>query len=210
MKKTSMLLIAGIAWFALALQLYLMLNNAYGKEHPASSTIVNFLSYFTILSNLLVAVSLTAAAIFSSSAKGKFFSRHTTASAIALYIFIVGLVYNLILRNLWKPEGLQLLADNLLHVIVPLTYLAYWFIYTPKRSLTWKDGLAWLWLPLAYLVYSLIRGKATGWYPYPFLNVDSLGYAKVAINCLGMLGTFLVAALGLIAIKRKRTGTPDR
>jgi len=46
-------------------------------------------------------------------------------------------------------------------------YVAYWLIFVPKGSLRWKDALFWLPYPLLYFCYSLIRGAAVGWYPYP-------------------------------------------
>ena len=103
------------------------------------------------------------------------FSRPTVHSAVALYIFIVGLVYNLVLRNLWAPTGSQLLADNLLHVVVPVLFILYWFIFIPKAVLQWKDGIPWLLFPLVYLVNSMLRGAFTNWYPYPFLNAGGIG-----------------------------------
>src|SRR5689334_3371338 len=126
-RKIWMLLIAIITWFALGLQLYLMLNNRYAAGFNAIQTITNFFSYFTILSNCLVAIVLTVGLL---SPGNNYFTGVKTLSAVALYIFIVGLVYNLVLRNLWHPTGWQLLADNLLHVMVPLLYVLYWGFYT--------------------------------------------------------------------------------
>jgi hypothetical protein len=201
-KKIFMMFIAILAWFALGLQLYLMLSGPASAGLTKSNAIINFLSYFTILSNLLVAKSLTVSLLSPSSWYGKFFLKIPVQSAIALYIFIVGLVYNLVLRALWKPEGWQLLADNLLHVVVPLLYIVFWFIFTPKKMLQWKNIFPWLIFPAIYLVYSLIRGVSSGWYPYPFLNADKLGYGQVAINALLVLAAFIVFGSGLIAFNR--------
>jgi len=56
--------------------------------------------------------------------------------------------------------------------------------------------------PLAYLVYSLVRGPIVGWYPYPFLDPGKVGgYPGVALYAVGItLGFFLfvwlIVALG--------------
>ena len=184
-------IIAATAWFAVLFQLYL-----------TAGSIANFLSYFTVLCNLLVAVSLTVLILMPSAKAGRFFSTLSVQTAIALYIFIVGLVYNLVLRGIWAPTGWQLVVDNLLHVVVPLLYVLYWALFRPKGSLQWRDGLYWLLFPLAYLLYSLIRGPLVQWYPYPFLDVAKLGYEKVLINILLMLALFLAAGLALIAANR--------
>ena len=180
-KVLAELAISIITWFALLLQLALL------KE-----SIFNFISYFTILCNLLVAISLTAKVITPQSKMGNYFSLVTVQTAIALNIFIVGLVYNTVLRGIWEPKGWQLVADNLLHVIIPFFYVLYWIIFTEKGSLKWKDGMAWTYFPFAYLLYSLIRGHFVGWYPYPFLNVVKYGYHKVFINAGFVLIAFLI------------------
>lgn len=197
-----MTVIAITAWFALALQLYLMLNRAPSIGLSTTNAVINFFSYFTILSNLLVAKSLTSSLLLPSSLLGNFFSKVSVQSSIAVYIFIVGLVYNLVLRSLWNPEGWQLLADNLLHVAVPLLYVLFWLIFTPKKVLRWKNIFPWLIFPAVYLVYSLLRGAATGWYPYPFINADKLGYGKTAVNSLLVLVAIIVVGTGVIAYNR--------
>ncbi len=180
-KKTTEIALAIIAWFAVLLQLLLLKESFF-----------NFISYFTILCNLLVAISLTAPLTAPKSKAGNFFSLKTVQTAIALNIFIVGLVYNTVLRGIWDPKGWQLVADNLLHVVVPFFYVLYWIVFTEKGTLKWKDGIAWTYFPFAYLIYSLVRGHFVGWYPYPFLNVVNFGYTKVFINAGFVLLAFLI------------------
>lgn len=191
-----------MAWFALVLQFRLILQNGPATGMSPSTLATNFFSYFTILSNLLVAVSLSIALFFPGSPAAIFSSRLPVRTAITVYIFIVGLVYNLVLRQIWSPTGLQLLADNLLHVGVPIAFLILWFMEPQTERLAWKLILPWLIFPAVYLLYSLIRGAMTGWYPYPFLDAGRYGYAKVSINALGVLLAFLLAGSGLIALNR--------
>ncbi|KQC02629.1 Pr6Pr family membrane protein [Pedobacter sp. Hv1] len=189
--KISALLLAIIAWFGIILQLSITAENY-----------LNVFSYFTILSNVLVAVSLTCYTLIPDTKLGRYFSSISVQSAIALYIFIVGLVYNLVLRGIWEPKGWQLVADDLLHVITPVLYMLYWLAFMPKGRLIWKDGIVWAYFPLAYLIYSLVRGHLMGWYPYPFLNVTKLGYQKVFINSGLMVIAFVVIGLLLITFNK--------
>jgi hypothetical protein len=197
MKKLYEVVLALVTWIAIILQFYLA-DNA-----------VNFISYFTILCNVLIAVSLSVLLVLPKSNLGKFFSLITVRSAIALNILIVGLVYNTVLRGIWEPKGWQLVADNLLHVAVPIFYLIYWLLFIPKGTLKWKDGIAWAYFPLIYLIYSLIRGHFVGWYPYPFLDVAKLGYTPVFINAGFVVIAFVAIALLMIwadrLIGRKET-----
>lgn len=186
-QKAATVFLAAVSWFAILFQLYLTKESFF-----------NFISYFTILSNVIIALSLTLTLLAASTSLGKFFSSVKVQSAIALYIFIVGLVYNFVLRGIWQPTGWQLIVDNLLHVAVPILYVFYWFIFTPKGKLNWIDGVTWAYFPLAYLIYSLIRGHFTAWYPYPFLNVSEIGYPKVLLNSGLMVIAFIFIGLLLI------------
>ncbi|MCR8561681.1 Pr6Pr family membrane protein [Mucilaginibacter sp. BJC16-A38] len=65
-----------------------------------------------------------------------------------------------------------------------MRFLIYWFAFVPKDGLSYKNILPWLWYPLIYFVYVLIRGAISGNYPYPFLNVAKSGYPQVMLNAL--------------------------
>jgi len=196
-------ILAAISWFALILQFRIMISSGDVSGFSKAMLAANFFSYFTILSNLMVAVCLSCLLLFPRSKAGQFFSSSVVATAIAVYIFIVGLVYNLVLRQIWSPTGWQLVVDNLLHVVVPLFYLIYWYFFARRGALHWQDLLKWLIFPAAYLAYSLIRGAMTGWYPYPFVHAGNLGYAKVALNSLAVLAAILVTGAVLMAVNNR-------
>lgn len=184
--------VAIVTWFAIFLQFYLSTGSA-----------ANFFSYFTIQCNLLVAISLTCYLLLPAFRLGTFFQNISVQSAIALYIFIVALVYNTVLRGIVVLTGWNWVVDNLLHVVVPLLYVLYYLFYIPKGNLKWKDGISWVYFPLAYLLYTLIRGAIINWYPYPFLNVVNFGYPKVLLNIVVMILVFFISGLLLIALNRK-------
>lgn len=198
-----MAVVAIIAWTALILQFYLILQTTGITGFSTLKTVTNFFSYFTILSNLLVAVCLTTSLLSPTSGAGSFFLKVSVQTAIAVYIFIVGLVYNTVLRGITNPTGLDWIVDNLLHVVVPVLYVLYWLIFTPKKILQWKNLAPWLIFPAVYLVYSLLRGPTVDWYPYPFLHAGKLGYGQVAINSVFVLLAFLLVGLGAIAWNRQ-------
>ena len=191
--------IAILAWFALILQLLILVNNTPGNGLTPWQAVARFFIFFTILSNLLVALSLSSILMIPHSAAGRFFSKPFSETAVAVYIFVVGLVYNLILRSLWKPTGLQLVADELLHVAIPVLYLIYWICFVSKVSLKWRYSFDWLLFPFFYLIYALIRGSVEGFYPYPFLDLEKLSGNRVFLNCLGLTGVFFVIGLLFIA-----------
>ncbi|MEO8412361.1 MAG: Pr6Pr family membrane protein [Ginsengibacter sp.] len=186
-------------WFAIVAQFYLIIEN---RVASIPETIVRFFSFFTILTNLLVAVYATSLLLNRKSGFRMFFLKPSVVSAIAVYITIVGMVYNIILRHLWKPEGLQWIVDELLHTAIPIMFIAVWFFFIPKGRLPWKNVAAWMLYPLFYIVFILWRGSFSSYYPYPFIDVSVLGFTKVLINSTGMLIAFLVVSVLFVILDR--------
>lgn len=62
----------------------------------------------------------------------------------------------------------------------------------------------WLVYPFVYLVYTLIRGSITGTYPYPFLDVSTIGYSRTAANALVLMMVFLGIGVAILAAARRR------
>lgn len=187
---------AAIGWFAIIAQFVLMMENQVASN---TETIIRFFSFFTILTNLLVAVYFTVQAF----SKSSNFQHPGTLTAISVYITVVGLVYQVLLRHLWQPEGLQRLVDELLHSVIPVLVLGYWYFYESKSNLRYGQIGNWLLYPLVYLVYILIRGHFSDFYPYPFIHVGQLGLQQVLINA-ALLILFFTALSGLFIWMGKR------
>ncbi|MHC8328677.1 Pr6Pr family membrane protein [Pseudomonas sp. LB1P83] len=195
---------AVLGWSGLAIQLYLILYSRWTLEASLLGGLMSFFSYFTVLTNTLVAVVLTCEWTTRESATRRWFLQPWVSSAIAVSIIVVGLAYSLLLRHLWHPEGWQLLADELMHDVMPLLFLAYWWLCVPKGSLRLRHIGLWVIYPLVYFAYSLLRGHELAVYPYPFIDVGTLGYPQVFVNAGGLLAGFVVIALIIIALDRWR------
>jgi hypothetical protein len=196
--RIYMAVIACLAWIALLLQFPITIATSRSNGMSLIAAIFTYFSFFTILTNLLVAVGLTFALCAPNSSWGSFFLRPVVTSAVAVYIAMVGTGYSLLLRHLWDPEGLQKTVDFLLHDAVPVMYVVYWLIFGPKRGLRWKSVLFWMIYPLAYLSYALVRGSLSGHYPFPFLDAGALGYFRVFCNAGVLLCSLL--GMGLLAV----------
>ncbi|MBP4142040.1 Pr6Pr family membrane protein [Flavobacterium sp. P4023] len=168
-----------VGWFAIITQFFLMLQN---RQTDIPEMIIRFFSFFTILTNILVALYFTSSAFKLKSIPFKWFSSKGTLTSITAFILIVGLVYQIVLRQVWQPKGLQRIVDELLHTIIPLYVLIYWFYNVNKNNLYLKSILNWLLYPVFFLLFVLIRGNFSGYYPYPFVNVSEIGYEKTLIN----------------------------
>ena len=189
--------IAAVALASLALQYVLLLALVRDNVGVALGTL-RFLSYFTILSNIGVALACLAAA----AGRNGFFARDEVRGAVALYIGVTGLIYVAILRHLWQPQGAQWWADSGLHYATPLLYLAWWLAFAPHGALGWRTLPRWLLFPLAYLAWVLLRGAWLGEYPYPFIDLGQLGPGRTSVNALGVLLVFLVLGSVLLWLDR--------
>lgn len=196
--------VALVAWFGVLLQLVLSLQLAMVNGKSAGDGVVAYLGYFTVLTNLLVAVSLSWPLLRPHSTPGRWFQRPGVASAVTVSILIVGLAYHLLLRHVWNPQGLQWLADVTLHYATPVLCLAHWWLAVPPARMAWRAPLAWATWPLAYLVYALLRGTWLQSYPYPFIDMTTLGYPQTLLNSAGLLIVFLLIGSVLVAISRAR------
>jgi hypothetical protein len=199
---TVLVLAVVLIWLSLVLQFCISVPKYMHSGYSSIGAVVQLLSYFTIQSNLLAGIGLSTLLFSKSTTSNPFFARGYVLTGIALYIIIVGLVYNIVLRSLWHPNGLFKLADELMHLVNPVVYVAYWLFFIPKEKLKWAQSLNWLWFPCLYLIYILIRGAISHLYPYPFINADTLGYERILINSLLLLVVFLILGLLLILIAR--------
>ncbi|MGA9587457.1 MAG: Pr6Pr family membrane protein [Terracidiphilus sp.] len=207
-KRVLMAAIALAAWFALLLQFPLSIATSRANGMTLSAAVITYFSFFTILTNLIVAIGLTFSLLAPNSRWGRFFSSTVVASGTALYIATVGAVYALLLRHSWNPEGLQKIADIILHDVVPLMYVAYWILFVAKSGLRWKDTLSWSIYPLVYLAWILLRGAISGRYPYHFVDAAQLGYQQVLLNSAMLLASFLVVGFAMVAVAKWQRPNP--
>lgn len=172
--------------------------------------IVNFFSYFTNLGNLIAVVVFVVGAV--RLARGL---PETRAWAVVRYCSVVnmvfvGLVFNVLLAGL-DLGPLYPWVNVVLHMVMPVAVLVDWIVLPPRGRQPWRDVPIALVFPVAYSVYSLVRGPITGFYPYPFYDVDAVGgvgplvlYLLALIVGLAVLAV-LVLALGRLLGARSRT-----
>lgn len=197
--------VAVVAWTALLAQYALLLAGTWNDRGPWLATL-RYFSFFTILSNLLAA--LTATCALRSSHRAGFFAEAAVRGGVASCMGLTGLVYFFVLSSTWAPTGAQWLVDKALHYLTPLAYLGWWLVAAEHGRLRWSDPLRWLLFPGVFLLWSLLHGLWSGWYPYPFLEVGTLGYAAVLRN--GLLVGALFVALGLLVVAVDRAMARQR
>lgn len=179
--------VALLAWAALVVQLWLAVGVVLAQGRGFMMGLVVFFGFFTVLTNLLAALVMTGHAAGPSYSVYRRAASPVVMTTTAVAITMVGSVYFLILRHLWKPAGAQFWVDVSLHYLVPVLMAMFWAWTVPARSVSWKDA-PWLFVyPLVYLVYVFIRGEMVQLYPYPFIDVLAIGYRAALLNAVGMM-----------------------
>ena len=199
--------VGALGWIAIVVQLVTTLTVPTGPD--ALTRIVSYFSFFTILSNILVATTLTVSSLTGRSRAGRIFLRYELRTALAVYMIITCGIYATLLAGLSPLTEVQYLADVVLHYVIPPLYLVDWMLIRPEFRIDWKNVFYFLIFPLLYGVYTLVRGAMTGLYPYPFVDVTKLGYPAVLITFGLFVLLFLGVSVIMVAVGRWRAPWPE-
>lgn len=177
-----------------ALSVYVAVRTP-GRFRTGTERAFNTFAFFTIQSNLIAGGTTLLLAV----------RPHRTSAVFGVFrliglvaITVTGIVYHVALSAILELNGVPQIANQLVHTVVPVLTVAGWLLFGPRGLVSAR--VAWLSLlfPVCWLAFTLIRGAVIDWYPYPFIEVTRLGYAKVMLNCvwvsLLLLGLAAVAA----------------
>ena len=194
-------IIFALELYALPVQFYLLLKN---PEFTFFSAAVRFLSFFTITTNTIVFI-CSALLLFGGRSKANaFFRKCTTITAITVYILIVGIVFNLLLRPVLDLQGRYLIVSEIFHTVVPILFFFFWLFFVSPEKISFKVISYWLIYPIIYIIYTLFHGLATQFYPYPFIDATQLGFEIAIINGFFVLLSFVILSIVLISISKLR------
>ena len=164
---------------------------------------LNVFVFFAIQSNLLVGATTLLLAI----------RLERTSLAFRVFrlmgivgITVTGIVYHVAIRAFLELDRWALVADHLLHTVVPVLAIVGWILYGPRRLTS--PRVAWLTVlfPLVWFTFTLTRGAIIDWPPYTLIDVNHLGYFKVAVNARWIA----LLVFGLAACATSFDGWRDR
>ncbi len=189
MRSATAALVAIICWSGLAIQF----SATFANQHHVIATLWVLLRFFTVITNLIVAVAMTFEVM------GKRLPPFVLGGA-TISILLVGIVYMTLLRGLVELSGGALLADTLLHKVSPVAMTLWWLFFAPRARL--KSSAPFGGQPTRCFIslYAIARGQAGDRYPYPFMDVGKLGWPQTLINAGGIAMAFLLAGFLLVWI----------
>jgi hypothetical protein len=196
---------AAIAWFGLVVTLVVSAADGYARTPVVPglygdtaaggagmlARVVDTLSYFTIWSNVVVAVSVT---LLLARPLRDTVARRVLRLSGLLMITVTAIVYQVLLAPSMTVEGWSRLTDPILHVVTPVLTVVVWAVWGPRGWITRREVPLALVIPLVWIVWMLLRGAVVHAYPYDFANVEDLGYGSVATTLALILVFGLVVA----------------
>ena len=166
-------------------------NNAEGVA-GLLSRVVDYFSYFTILSNIIVIIVCTLLAL--DRARPTSVMRALRMDSLMM-ISVTGLVFAIVLAPTFHPDGLENVTNPLQHYVTPVLTVLTWLIWGPRAWFRLSTVFTALVIPVVWLAYTFARGALFHAYPYPFLVVDTLGWGQVLVNVFGVLVVGIVLGL---------------
>jgi hypothetical protein len=198
---------AAVVAVGLVIQLLVVATASHSRWGSVPSRLFNVVCYFTIESNLIVGVTCAMLAL----RLGRDSAVFRVFRLIGLVgITITGIVYHVAIAKLVEFDGWALAADQLTHTVVPVMAVAGWLMYGPRGQTSWAVVRLVLVYPIAYIAFTLVRGRIVDFYPYHFIDVPTLGYGKVAANCVWIAVLFVAAAAGYHRLDGRLARDPTR
>jgi len=208
-KRIFRIIFALVAWFALAGHFNQIVLQR-GAETSLAGALVSYFSYFTIQSNIMVAVWWSAALFFQDREPVPAFLRPKIKGALTAYISVTLIAFAILLSRTYSPRGMDLVLSNITHYITPLAFILDWVLFEKKGVYQWRYAIDWLTYPLLYFVYVMIYGAVTGQYLYPFFDLNALGAGGIAIQTALLLTLFLILSSFYILVNKFWPGAPPR
>lgn len=164
-----------------------------GAAAPLGTRLVRLVTFFTIECNALVLV-LAASLALDPRRDGRLW-RVLHLDAL-LGIAVTGVVFFTVLAPIVQLTGLAYATNVAFHYVTPVAVVLGWLVFGPRPRVDGVSLVAAAVWPAAWIAWTMAYGAITGWYPYPFLNVDRLGAAEVTRNLAFVaVGAVVVALL---------------
>jgi hypothetical protein len=185
----------------------------------------DFYVHFTNLSNFFCLGVMLAALIQTARKKEDSYVSSTPARKFIgmLGILLTFLVFNIVLAGApgRDPQLNWRIGSLAFHVVLPILYIADWFLFYERKRCKWYYPIASIAFPISYVIFLLIQAVILRFdtsilvpttttpliYPYFFVNLESQGKAG-ALMWVGILAVAFIAVgflfLGLDRLGKKR------
>ena len=185
----------------------------------------DFYVHFTNLSNFLCIAVMVMGLIQTAKKKE---DSYVTAAPMLKFIGMLGILLTFLVFNIMlagaegrNPQLNWRIGSLSFHVVLPILYIADWFLFYERKKCQWYYPIASIGFPLAYVIFLLIQAIILGFdtsilipttttpliYPYFFVNLDTQGVGGVFMWIFILLIAFVAVGYlfyGLDRLQRKR------
>ena len=185
----------------------------------------DFYVHFTNISNFLCIGVMLASLIQTAKKKD---DSYVTAAPLLKFIGMLGILLTFLVFNIMlagaegrDPQANWRVGSLVFHVVLPIMYIADWFLFRERRKAKWYYPIASIGFPVVYVVFLLIQAVILKFdssilipttttpliYPYFFVNLDTQGVSGV-LTWIGILSAAFVIVgflfLGLDRLGKKK------
>ena len=142
-----------------------------------------------------------------------------------LGILLTFLVFNIMLAGAEgrDPQANWRIGSLCFHVVLPILYIADWFLFYERKQSKWYYPIASIGFPLAYVIFLLIQAVILGFdssilipttttpliYPYFFVNIETQGWGVLMwiaiLSC-----AFVAVGYGFYGLDRVSKNKKDK
>ena len=163
----------------------------------APGRIFDLLSYFTIWSQIVVAI--TFYALYKNQNRKDRFTTLLLPTAIMM-VTITGIMFYALIYPVSPPEDANIYPSFVSHAVVPVISVFAWIKYGPRGFMKVKVIPSLFIIPIIWVALTLVRGVISTQYPYGVLDVTDIGYmwffiTVIAIIIFGVLLGLIYSAL---------------
>ena len=170
----------------------------------------DFYVHFTNISNFLCIGVMLAALIQTARKKTDSF---VSAAPMLKFIGMLGILLTFLVFNIMlagaagrAPQANWRVGSLIFHVVLPIMYIADWFLFYERKKVKWYYPVASIAFPLVYAIFLLIQAIILKFdssilipttttpliYPYFFVNLDTQGVGGVFM-WIGILSAAFIA-----------------
>jgi hypothetical protein len=165
----------------------------------------NVFTYFTVQSAIAAVVAFVLGAIVAFRHERDPHWLDFFRALVTTYILVSGIVFlTIVIQSSSMDYTMEVpWPSQVLHFYIPAVALLDWLTDTGKARLSWRF-LRWVMpYPIAWGIFTFIRGPIVGWYPYFFLDPAQVsGPLETLMYCLIAVALFLGIAAVLVATSR--------
>ena len=180
----------------------------------------DFYVHFTNISNFLCLGVMVACLIQTAKKKE---DSYVSAAPMLKFIGVLGILLTFLVFNIMlagaegrNPQLNWRIGSLMFHVVLPILYIADWFLFYERKQTKWYYPLASIGFPLAYVIFLLIQAIILRFdssiliptsttpliYPYFFVNIETQGVGGVLMWIAILAVAFAAVGYGFYGLDR--------